>query len=44
MFIIQEDDVINNITVESNKFKINSGTFLAYTVGNKFFVYHLASH
>ncbi|CAD8105306.1 unnamed protein product [Paramecium sonneborni] len=36
MFIIQEDDCITNIIVES--------TFLAYNVGNKLYFYHLASH
>ncbi|CAD8110194.1 unnamed protein product [Paramecium sonneborni] len=36
MFIIQEEDNISNIIVES--------TFLAYNVGNKLFFYHLASH
>ncbi|CAD8184123.1 unnamed protein product [Paramecium octaurelia] len=36
MFIIQEDDAISNIIVES--------MFLAYNVGNKLYFYHLASH
>ncbi|CAD8180657.1 unnamed protein product [Paramecium octaurelia] len=36
MFMIQEDDAISNIIVES--------TFLTYNVGNKLFLYHLASH
>ncbi|CAD8076465.1 unnamed protein product [Paramecium primaurelia] len=36
MFIIQEDDVISNIIVES--------MFLAYNVANKLYIYHLASH
>ncbi|CAD8199231.1 unnamed protein product [Paramecium pentaurelia] len=36
MFIIQEDDTISNIIVDS--------TFLTYNVGNKLFIYQLASH